>query len=315
MVTLHRSFPATLAASLCLACGFVDGEPLIGAPGADSTDTTAAAPSSTTGSVSTTDSADSTSMGAATSTSTSDSSDGTGPPPAACACDSLGPDQRCVRLINACDQPLDAGLTGSDTGEAVDAFTPLAPGECTAVTINELIAGRAFAARGCDEDSCDSNGNDGRGTLIQLTLSAQADDVYDVSLVRGFNVPMALVPIGVDQSPIADQCPIASCAADLNVVCPEGLARNGTDGTIAYCASPCDACDECPGCTDCGDLANPACDACAPISDLCCTGLQCEPNEYTMVWKSLCPDAITDPEDGTAFSCDQNTNYDVVFCP
>ncbi|MEM7155259.1 MAG: thaumatin family protein [Myxococcota bacterium] len=300
--------PAALLVTMALGCGFVDGEPLVGAPIAGSTGSTSMA------STSTDDGLDSTSMGVVSSTGTADASDSTGTP-SSCTCEGLEAGQRCVRLVNACDEPLDAGLTGSDNGADIDLFMPLAPGECVAVTINELIAGRAFAARGCDEDACDSNGNDGRGSLIQLTLRPEADDVYDVSLVRGFNVPMALVPVGIDQSPVADQCPIASCAADLNVVCPDGLVRTGTDGDIAYCASPCDACDECPGCTSCGDVGTPVCDPCAPISDLCCTGQQCEPNEYTMVWKSLCPDAITDPEDGTAFSCDQNPDYDVVFCP
>lgn len=241
-------------------------------------------------------------------------SDETGAP-GGCRCERASPDQRCIRFVNTCDYPIDAGLTGEDVGGPLDLEVALLPSECSAVALTELVGGRAFARVGCTDEGCESDGNDGRGTLVQATLTTGTDDVYDVSLVGGFNVPMALVPVGIDRSPKTSDCRSARCAANLNAVCPDALARAGSDGLIAYCTTPCLACDDCPACIDCADTADPTCAPCAGLAELCCTGQSCEPNEHTMLWKELCPDAITDPRDDTAFTCSGDPDYDVVFCP
>lgn len=299
------------------ACGFVDGEPLVSGPVMSSSGSSTGAPSSSTQMPTTGDGLDSTSMSVSPSTSsdgetTSGSETGS---TAACGCDSIAPEERCVRLVNTCDRSIDAGLRGTETGRPLDISATLEPGECVAVAVTELVGGRAFARLGCVDGICDSDGNDGRGTLVQFSLQEATADVYDVSLVGGFNLPMAMVPVGVEEPPEGSRCQSASCAADLNVVCPEGLVRTDAEGEIAYCTTPCDACTACPACTDCGDLANPVCSPCSALADLCCTEQECAPNEHTMLWKSLCPDAITDLKDGTAFVCDQAPDYDVVFCP
>lgn len=306
-----RRAPSALALVLptIAACGFVDGDPIVSGPGASGSSLSGGASSGTAGEVDPSQgSLDGTEGTASSSTSTAG--------PDACGCDSPGPDQRCMRLVNACEQSIQAGLTGDQTAGRLDVDVALAPGECMAVAVTEEVSGgRAFGRTGCVDDVCASDGNQGRGTLVQFTLSATGADLYDVSLVDGFNLPMVMSPVGMGSPPQTQGCQAASCAADLRVVCPEGLARFDEQGDIAYCTSACGACGDCPGCTNCGDLGNPACDACSALSDLCCTGLACEANEYSMLWKSLCPDAITYAGEGTAFSCDLRSDYDIVFCP
>lgn len=303
---------------LLAGCGFVDGDPIVSG-------TTASLPSSsTTGSSGSTEPVP---MGSSTSggsldgatvdteaSSSTEASSGTddGGAPVACACERLGPGQRCIRLVNECERVVWAGLSGDDTTGPVSLDARLESGECVAVPVVGLASGRAFGRTDCVDDMCASDGNDGRGTLVQMVLSVDGADTYNVSLVDGFNLPMAMHPVVLSTG---SECQAASCAADLNVVCPEGLARFDELGEIAYCTSACRACGECPGCNDCGAPVDPACDPCSALSDLCCTGQGCGPSEYTMLWKSLCPDATTYGGEGTAFSCDQRPGYDIVFCP
>lgn len=296
-----------------VGCGFVDGDPIV------SGTTAALSSSSSTGTIGSTASVpmgsstagtgsqDDTTAGVDTPSSTSD-----GGVPAACMCETLEPGQRCVRLVNECERVVWAGLLGDETNGPLSVDERLEPGECVAVPVIGLAGGRAFGRTDCVDDVCTSSGGDGRGTLVQMVLSADGIDTYNVSLVDAFNLPMAMLPVVVSTG---SECRAANCAADLNVVCPEGLARLDESGEIAYCLSACRACGECPGCNECGMLADPTCDACSALSDLCCTGQGCGPSGYTMLWKSLCPDATTYGGEGIAFSCDQRPDYDVVFCP
>lgn len=302
---------AALGLVMIMACGFVDGDPIVtglGSSGSTSGPTTTAS-TSPTGSA-----ASGPSSGTADGSGTSEAETGTA---GACACEGRQPGERCLRFINACEETVWAGASGlDDPAGALGQVGVLAPAECMSVAIREVAGGRAWGATDCLDGVCASNGNDGRGTLVQLSLAAAGADLYDVSLVDGFDLPMAMIPVGVSTDHVGrSECRPASCAADLTVVCPEELRRYDDAGAIAYCTSACRACSECPACSDCGDLGNPACDACSGLSDLCCTGQGCEPSEYTALWKSLCPDAITYAEEAAAFSCDQQPDYDIVFCP
>jgi len=306
-----------LGAALLLGCGTLDGDPIVaGAPmGSTTSSGSTAAGSGSSGPVAS-GTADGTNSGTVSGTSGSEGSSSSGDTgsASACGCEATDTDPRCVRLVNTCDREVRAGLTGEDPLGLIDVDVTLLPGECAAVAATEISGGRAFGRTGCVDDVCESNGNQGRGTLVQFTLS-DGFDLYDVSLVDGFNLPMAMIPVGSTAPPEGDDCHPASCAADLNVVCPEGMVRTNEAGEIAYCTSACGACSACPSCVDCGDLADPVCDPCTLMADLCCTGQACEANETTMLWKSLCPDAITYAGEGTSFTCNQRLDYDIVFCP
>lgn len=280
------------------ACGYADGDPIVGG------DASSAASSAGTTDASGTSTAVASTTGA---TGMADTSAGGVP---VCGCSGLAEGERCLRVINECGQTVWAGGSGDTVPmDALAAIDALAPGECTAVAFTSVTGGRVWGRTGCVDDVCASDGGAGRGTLVQFDLSADGTDLYDVSLVDGFDLPVAMQPLGVD----ARACQAASCAADLRVVCPDGLAELDPDGEIAWCRSICRACSQCDACNDCAAQAG-ACDACMPVADTCCTGTGCEANEITQLWKSLCPDAITYSGEGSS-TCDRRTDFDVVFCP
>jgi hypothetical protein len=302
---------ATVALVTIMACGFADGDPIVtGGTGSASTGTSLGsgidAPA--------TDTLGSGPDGTAGSGSGSASED-TGIAPS-CACEDRQPGDRCLRFINECEQPIWAGASGQEEpAGAFDAVSWLDPQACIAVTVREAVSSRAFGRTACTGDVCAADGNEGRGTLVQLDLPAEGTDFYDVSLVDGFNVPMAMIPVPAGSAPEDEPCRAASCAADLTVVCPAELLRYDDQGEVAYCASSCRACDACLDCDDCADPGSPACSPCGTFADFCCTGQACEANEHTMLWKSLCPDAITHTTDAGALTCTQRTDFDVVYCP
>jgi hypothetical protein len=293
---------ALAALGWSMACGYANGDPIVGgdggtgAPTTGGTSTGPVAGTSSSGGVEGSDDpgVDTSSTGAATT----------------CACSDLAAGERCLRIVNECAGPVWAGASGeSQPPDVLAAVDVLAPGECVAVAFSAITGGRAWGRFGCVDDVCETDGGAGRGTLVQFTLAAAGTDVYDVSLVDGFDRPMAMVPVGDD----ASACEAASCAADLRAVCPEGLAEPDAAGEPAWCRSICRACAMCEACTDC-DAIGGTCDACTAVADVCCTGLGCENNDITALWHSLCPDAIAVAGE-PSFGCDRRTDFDIVFCP
>lgn len=288
-----------------MACGFVSGDPIVGGEGGTGSPTTGGTSTST----GTGPSAGTSSSGRVESSDDAGIDTSSTGAVATCACSDLGPGERCLRIVNECAEPVWAGASGeSEPPEVLAAVDVLAPGECVAVAFSAITGGRAWGRFGCVDDVCETDGGAGRGTLVQFTLAAAGTDVYDVSLVDGFDRPMAMVPVGDD----ARVCEAASCAADLRAVCPEGLAEPHT-AEPAWCRSICRACAMCEACTDCGAIDG-TCDACTAVADVCCTGLGCESNDISELWKSLCPDAIAVAGD-PSFVCDRRTDFDIVFCP
>lgn len=313
--------PEILVLVLFSACGYADGDPILTAWGSSGT-----APDSSTQGASATGPLPTTAAtildGSGTGSASGSGSGSTGSETAApeiCACDPIAADQRCLRFVNACDETIWAGASGDEVPEgAFDGVGVLAPGECQAVAIDSVVGGRAWGATDCDDagEACASNGASGQGTLVQFNLPVEGIDLYDVSLVDAFDLPMAMTPVGVILPPPPDQtCHPASCAADLNVVCPDALAHYDDQGAVAYCQSVCRACDACPGCDTCTMPLPAACDACSAVAEVCCTGRACGDNEHTMLWKSLCPDAITYAGEGPTFACDRHSDFDITFCP
>jgi hypothetical protein len=139
-------------------------------------------------------------------------------------------------------------------------------------------------------------------TLAQFTMDGSGGmDLYDVSLVDGFNLPMV---VALPQGAVpGGNCVPAGCAVDLNGVCPAELrAMSGTGGAVA-CKSACQA------------FGSP---------HYCCTGEYgnpdtCKPSAYSEVFKKACPRAVSYAYDGAGFifTCgggDTGT-YTITFCP
>jgi len=288
-------------------CGVLDGQPITAAAegsggGTSASTSTSAAQTSSTGSEG------GSGGGGGTSTSTG--------PQFTCACEGLAAGERCLRFLNACDETVWAGASGTTVpADAFDASVELAPGDCLAVPFRSVVGGRAWGGTDCVGDVCASDGASGRGTLVQFDVPEDGLSLYNVSLVDGFNLPIEMLPVGVAMPDPDGPCRAARCAASLEVGCPEPLRRYDEGGALAYCESICRACGACEGCNDCGDLGAAACGECSEVADVCCGGMGCEGNAYTTVWTSLCPDALTFAGDAAYVGCDQSADFDLTFCP
>ncbi|CAL9761029.1 unnamed protein product [Musa acuminata subsp. burmannicoides] len=104
-------------------------------------------------------------------------------------------------------------------------------------------------------------------------------DFFDVSLVDGFNVPMEF-----------GSCKTIRCSADINGRCPAELRTPGG------CNNPCTV---------------------FKTAEYCCNSGNCGPTNYSMFFKSNCPDAYSYPTDDatSTFTCPGNGDYKVIFCP
>eukprot|EP00253_Pinus_taeda_P032386 PITA_32386 len=123
-------------------------------------------------------------------------------------------------------------------------------------------------------------------TLAEYTLNGgNGQDSYDISLVDGFNLPLAITPS--DSS-----CTAPKCQNNINANCPAELLV--TDG----CDSACVAFDTPQYCCT-GDYAN-----------------NCPPTNYSKFFKGQCPDAFSYADDnGAIYTCTSGANYSIIFCP
>ncbi|PWN34332.1 thaumatin-like protein [Meira miltonrushii] len=132
-------------------------------------------------------------------------------------------------------------------------------------------------------------------TLAEFTLSQQGQDNYDVSLVDGANIPMAIT---------ANGCHTASCPINLNPNCPAPLQTKDASGNIVGCLSACKALGGDNNCCSGADDTPAKC----PSSGV----------EYYSYFKQ-CKDAYAyayDESSGTAlWTCSGGHDYTITFCP
>ena len=178
---------------------------------------------------------------------------------------------------------------------------------------SQATGGRIWARTGCSFDgsgrgSCQTGDCDGLLqckaygtpplTLAEFTLNLASTsraatidqnlDYYDVSVVDGFNVPMAF-------SPTTGECTGTDCTGDLNGLCPKELKVPGG------CKTPC---------------------AVFKTDEYCCTSSfstpqSCPPTNYSVIFKGACPSAVSYAYDSklNMYTCPTGNNYKVVFCP
>lgn len=124
-------------------------------------------------------------------------------------------------------------------------------------------------------------------TLVEYALNQFNNlDIFDISLVNGFNVP-------VEFSPTSNNCNRSTrCTGDINQECPDALRAPGG------CNHPCTV---------------------FKTNEYCCfTGPPCAPTDYSRFFKSRCPEAFFNPtadDQASTLNCPTGTNYRVVFCP
>ena len=174
-------------------------------------------------------------------------------------------------------------------------------GQSWSLNVKAGTTGRVWARTGCRFDEvghepCMTGDCDGvlrcqgygtpPNTLAEYSLNQFGNlvDVFDMSLVDGFNVPMKF-------NPTSNGCSRGiTCNADVNGQCPTVLKT--TDG----CNNPCTV---------------------FKTDEYCCTSGSCNATDHSRYFKGKCPDAYTYPKDdqNSVFVCPGGTNYEVIFCP
>ncbi|KAK1633120.1 hypothetical protein QYE76_007435 [Lolium multiflorum] len=165
-------------------------------------------------------------------------------------------------LTNSCAYTVWPGLLSSAGTPTLDTTGfALAPGESRAVEAPSVWSGRLWARTGCGYDSngrfscgtcdcgsgameCSGGGAAPPCSLAEFTLAGSGgNDFYDVSLVDGYNIAMAVLPQLADGAAAADGagCAATGCSADLNGPCPADLRVSGPDGAGIACKSACEA--------------------------------------------------------------------------
>lgn len=190
----------------------------------------------------------------------------------------------------------------------------LQPGQSTSLVAPSGWSGRFWGRTGCNFSSdgvgtcasadcggklqCNGAGAIPPATLVEFTLqgAAATQDYYDVSLVDGYNVPMAATPSG---SGMNGSCGEASCSANINSDCPASL-QVVDDGQVVSCMSACLAFQSAQYCCD-GAYASPT---------------TCTPTTYSEFFKAACPNAYSYAYDDptSIFTCIAS-DYLITFCP
>ncbi|KAE8675284.1 Thaumatin-like protein 1 [Hibiscus syriacus] len=132
-------------------------------------------------------------------------------------------------------------------------------------------------------------------SLVEFTLNGSNNkDFYDVSLVDGYNLGLAVKAVGGTGT-----CQYASCVKDLNIDCPAELQMLDS-GSVIACKSACAAFNT-PEYYCTGDHSTPQ---------------SCSPTEYSQLFKNACPTAYSYAyDDATSTMTCIASDYVITFCP
>ncbi|KAJ1378726.1 Thaumatin, conserved site [Sesbania bispinosa] len=217
-----------------------------------------------------------------------------------------------ITLCNKCPHPVWPGIQPS-AGKPILArggFN-LPPNKAYTLQLPPLWSGRFWARHDCVFDAtgrghcatgdcggalfCNGIGGTPPATLAEFTLGND-QDFYDVSLVDGYNLPLAITPFKG-----TGKCSYAGCVRDLNAMCPVGLqVRSRDQKHVVACRSACSAFNS---------------------AKYCCTGpygspRACKPTAYSRIFKVACPRAYSYAyDDPTSLVTCSKANYLVTFCP
>ncbi|MGH7437721.1 MAG: thaumatin family protein [Polyangiaceae bacterium] len=222
------------------------------------------------------------------------------PPPTDAAL--LGPTglPRTFTVVNRCTQTVWAAALPATTFPG--GLVEMAPGYAFQVGVDNGWSGRIWGKTNCTTSgtttTCASSGFPASLAELTLTKTATGLDFYDVSLVDGFNLPIALEAVGHTPDPAHPySCGSPTCAANLDTTCSAQFQdKDKATGQVLACAN--DACKV---------IGNNVADASACVY----------PNQYTEFFKTACPQAYSFPYDDptSTFTCKGFNSYAVVFCP
>lgn len=87
----------------------------------------------------------------------------------------------------------------------------------------------ATADCGSGQVACNGKSAVPPASLMEITFqSDDGQDYYNLSLVDGFNIPLAVAP----QNGAGPKCVTATCSANVNAACPAELQLKGSDGSV-----------------------------------------------------------------------------------
>ncbi|KAI7757322.1 hypothetical protein M8C21_031450 [Ambrosia artemisiifolia] len=215
-------------------------------------------------------------------------------------------------MLNKCTYPVWPGIQpGAGSPVLARGGFKLPPKKSYTLFLPPAWSGRLWGRVGCSFDSfgrgkcatgdcggslfCNGAGGTPPATLAEITLTAE-QDFYDVSLVDGYNIPMAIKPFKGK-----GKCNYAGCISDLNVMCPVGLqVRSRDKRRVVACRSACSAFNS---------------------PKFCCTGRYgnpqtCKPTAYSRIFKVACPRAYSYAyDDPTSIATCKGASYLLTFCP
>lgn len=213
-------------------------------------------------------------------------------------------------LLNKCKHPVWPGIQPS-AGKPVlaNGGFQLRPLHAMSIVPTPEWSGRIWGRHGCSFDSngkglcatgdcggqlsCNGAGGVPPATLAEFTLGTQ--DFYDVSLVDGYNLPIAIAPHRG-----SGKCTYAGCISDLNLNCPPSLQVKNEQGCVMACKSACFA------------FSTP---------QYCCTGSYgnpqtCRPTSFSRLFKNACPRAYSYAyDDPSSLVTCSGADYLITFCP
>ncbi|CAL4951038.1 unnamed protein product [Urochloa decumbens] len=207
-----------------------------------------------------------------------------------------------LSIINRCSYTVWPAAVPVGGGVQLD------PGKSWTIDMQSATRGSVWPRTGCSFDfentgrgscqtgdcggilTCTSKGQSPL-TLAEFNFGQGGMDVFDISLVDGFNVPMDLLPVPAKGQGEQGCSKGPHCTANITSQCPRELKAPG-------------------GC-------NNACTVFKQDS-YCCNGSStCKPTNYSRFFKRMCPEAYSYALDSsdTTFTCPSGTNYQVIFCP
>ncbi|KAL1547321.1 pathogenesis-related thaumatin-like protein 3.5 [Salvia divinorum] len=218
-------------------------------------------------------------------------------------------------ITNSCPFTIWPGtLSGSGTPPLPTTGFQLDSGQSITVPATPGWSGRMWARTGCTFDAtgsgscqtgdcgsrleCNGIGATPPASLFEITLGVgDQKDFYDVSVVDGYNLPLAAAPR-------RGGCNATGCVQDINMGCPKELQvignEGGEGGGVVACKSACGAFGLDQYCCS-GEFANPT---------------TCQPSFYSGIFKRACPRAYSYAFDDvtSTFTCKASV-YNIVFCP
>jgi hypothetical protein len=224
-----------------------------------------------------------------------------------------------LMVINKCAQTIWVGIGTQQVAPEGGGFQ-LNAGQTRTITMpGGKWSGRLWGRTGCvmeggglrcetgdcaGQVGCGGVGGKTPATLAEITYSGDAvnPDFYDLSLVDGYNLPMAMAPLPGSHGRNAGaplDCAAPTCVSDLNATCPADL-RVTVGGKVVGCLSACEKYN-----TD----------------EFCCRGAfnqpeTCPPFPASKTFKAACPASYSYAYDDSTstFTC-KGEDYAVWFCP